>query len=250
MNTKLLCNYDDALIKIQKYIENLSHNDHTLATKIKKIVADEEKEPLSDNSFLLQIENAIKTGGRDFTGKLIRPIDIFEYTFGSSIKNKLAKINDITEEDTNNAMLQLADYFVPTEILDGFKNTEHDDVDNVMAITERSVSGARMLVNKFEHDHPDLTCKAHINDHCQLLNAVNYIRSYHIFQYVLKKTNENIFGDEELSTKIRMDSLLTLDTPFADMFLKTMSKVTDDLDDRPRVAKTNFVEYHGNTMFQ
>ena len=227
MDTKLLCNWEQPLIRINDYANNLMQNDHTLAQKIEKIVSKKETKHTSDKKLIADIKRAMKNDTRDFAGVSITPLDIFRNVFDATLNSQIEKSSCVTTEDDADAWKQLDKYFLPTKILDGTFNVERDNYND---ITEDGLDGAKQVVKFFKKQHGiRLGSNIKAENYVQLLNAVNYIRSFHIYQYVLKQTNDKIFGSEPVNVRIQMTDSMTLDTQFTNMFLKTMKQITDEL---------------------
>lgn len=235
MDTQLLCNWEQPLIRINDYANNLMQNDHTLAQKIEKIVSKKKTKHTSDKKLITDIKRAMKNDTRDFAGVLITPLDIFRNVFDATLNSQIEKSGCVTTEDDADAWNQLDKYFLPTKILDGTVNVERDNYND---ITENGLDGAKQVLKFFKKQHGiRLGSNIKAENYVQLLNAVNYIRSFHIYQYVLKQTNDKIFGSEPVNARIQMTDSMTLDTQFTNMFLKTMKQITDEL------SKENVYEY-------
>ena len=130
-------------------------------------------------------------------------------------------IKAVLNSDNKHAEYELA-LFRPNAIFDNFDETADDKP------TEIGVIGAKELFKRYQKNANIVEIQTAPHNAYELLASVNYIRNYYVFHHLLAKTNERLFGDNLNENTVNITTLLTMDTPFCNLFLKTMLETEKD----------------------
>ena len=161
---------------------------------------------------------------RHIVNKTISPNLIFSNLYGNGVAQVLANIRrkeNVTDNDNKHAEYELA-LFRPNAIFDNFDETADGKP------TEIGVIGAKELFKRYQKNADIVEIQTAPRNAYELLASVNYIRNYYVFHHLLVKTNKRLFGDDLSGNTVNITTLLTMDTPFCNLLLKTMLETEKD----------------------
>ena len=209
---------------IGAYLCDLNKNNFLLAKHLRKFFKQDQQDHYDDAYFAKKVKRIIDKDTRQYKDKTISPNLIFSNLYGNGVAQVLADIRrkgNVTDNDNERAEYELA-LFRPNAIFDNFDETADDKP------TEIGVIGAKELFKRYQKNADIVEIQTAPRNAYELLASVNYIRNYYVFHHLLAKTNERLFGDDLNENTVNITTLLTMDTPFCNLFLKTMLETEKD----------------------